>query len=106
VEQWDLGEQWCHWAKLPFVFAMWVARANVDVDCLVAPLQRARDEGERHLAEISERHAAFAGMTHKACLSYLRDNLHFRLGALERQGLERFRQLAAEIGYVGPSLCR
>jgi chorismate dehydratase len=25
VAEWDLGEVWCRWAKLPFVFAMWVA---------------------------------------------------------------------------------
>ncbi|MCR9120017.1 MAG: menaquinone biosynthesis protein, partial [bacterium] len=25
IDEWDLGEHWCEWAKLPFVFAMWVA---------------------------------------------------------------------------------
>ncbi len=25
---WDLGDEWCRWAELPFVFAMWVARAG------------------------------------------------------------------------------
>ena len=23
---WDLGDEWCRWTGLPFVFAMWVAR--------------------------------------------------------------------------------
>ena len=31
VEIWDLGERWCEWTGLPFVFAMWIARAGVDV---------------------------------------------------------------------------
>ena len=25
VAEWDLGDVWCRWAELPFVFAMWVA---------------------------------------------------------------------------------
>ena len=28
VEIWDLGDQWCRWTELPFVFALWTARAN------------------------------------------------------------------------------
>ena len=27
-EIWDLGDRWCRHTELPFVFAMWVARAN------------------------------------------------------------------------------
>src|SRR5262245_16898466 len=26
VAEWDLGDVWCRWAELPFVFAMWVGR--------------------------------------------------------------------------------
>ena len=26
AEVWDLGDEWCRWTGLPFVFAMWVAR--------------------------------------------------------------------------------
>ena len=29
VETWDLGDRWCRWAELPFVFAMWVARPEL-----------------------------------------------------------------------------
>ncbi len=28
---WDLGDEWCRWAELPFVFAMWTARAGADL---------------------------------------------------------------------------
>ena len=27
-EIWDLGDRWCRWTELPFVFAMWVARTS------------------------------------------------------------------------------
>ena len=31
AEVWDLGDEWCRWAGLPFVFAMWVAGRGVEV---------------------------------------------------------------------------
>ncbi len=50
VEVWDLGDEWCRWAELPFVFAMWVARAGVDAGELAelaTALSTARDRGWR-----------------------------------------------------------
>src|SRR5262245_21860127 len=29
VAEWDLGDVWCRWSELPFVFAMWVRGAGV-----------------------------------------------------------------------------
>jgi len=29
VAEWDLGDVWCRWSELPFVFAMWVCGAGV-----------------------------------------------------------------------------
>lgn len=36
VEVWDLGDEWCRWAELPFVFAMWTARSGSDLDGIAA----------------------------------------------------------------------
>jgi chorismate dehydratase len=98
VEEWDLGEQWCRWAGLPFVFAMWTARPGLDTSEAAFALRKARDEGVAHLATIAEQNAAPVGLTTAACLSYLRDNLHFYLGPSERRGLAMFRRLAANLG--------
>jgi chorismate dehydratase len=95
---WDLGDEWCRWAELPFVFAMWVARGDVDATSLEAALAEARDAGVAHLQEIAEREAAALGLTRPQCLSYLRDNLHFTLGPREQRGLELFYRKAAELG--------
>src|SRR6478609_2701769 len=45
--EWDLGDIWCRWAELPFVFAMWVARkdANTAVGEVGSLLSQARDLG-------------------------------------------------------------
>jgi chorismate dehydratase len=93
---WDLGEEWSGWTGLPFVFATWTARRNVDLGGLDDLLAAARDEGIGRLPEIALREAPLLGISEEDCLSYLRDNLRFRLGPRERRGLERFRQLAVE----------
>lgn len=102
IAEWDLGDQWCRWSELPFVFAMWVARPDVDTTMLRSAFEEARDEGIAHMNEIAAQEAPTAGLAEATCLSYLRDNLHFFLGGRERSGLELFRQHAVALG-VAPA---
>jgi len=95
---WDLGDEWRRWSKLPFVFAMWVARSGLNLQGLDSALADARDCGVANLQQIAETEAAALGLTVPQCLSYLRDNLHFYLGTGERRGLELFYQKASELG--------
>ena len=95
---WDLGDEWCRWAELPFVFAMWVGRAGVDLQGLDTALSLARDAGVAHLEEIAGREAAALALTRPQCTSYLRDNLHFYLGPREQRGLELFYRKARLLG--------
>jgi chorismate dehydratase len=97
---WDLGDEWCRWAELPFVFAMWVARAGAELEGLDASLAAARDAGVAHLDEIAAREAPGLGLTRPQCLSYLRDNLYFHLGEREQRGLALFYEKAAQMGLV------
>lgn len=101
-EVWDLGEEWLRWAELPFVFAMWTARAGVDLGPLDGALREARDQGLAHLDEIAEIEAPRVGLSREVCLSYLRDNLYFFLGPREQRGLELFSEHAARLG-LAPS---
>ena len=90
---WDLGDEWCRWQGLPFVFAVWAASAAVaDVDLLRIErvLAAARDSGRANLAAIASAEAAAHGLTVPQCLSYLRDNLHYDLGPREREALSAF----------------
>ncbi|HUY35991.1 MAG TPA: menaquinone biosynthesis protein [Pirellulales bacterium] len=106
AEVWDLGDEWCRWAKLPFVFAMWVARPGVERNGLDAALSAARDSGLAHLEQIAQAEAAPLGLSRPECVAYLRDNLYFRLGSRERQGLDVFYRLARklELAPVGVEL--
>jgi chorismate dehydratase len=95
---WDLGEEWVRWTGLPFVCAMWVARPRADLDGLEQVLEAARDEGQRRLAQIARLAAPEVGIPEEECLAYLQDDLVFRLGERERQGLLVFSQYAVRHG--------
>jgi chorismate dehydratase len=95
-DAWDLGEKWLDWTGLPFVFAAWVARPDVNTTQLEAQLAAARDRGVAHLAEIAAAEAPLLGVDTELAFHYLRDNLHFTLGEREFAGLERFAQLCAQ----------
>jgi chorismate dehydratase len=97
-EIWDLGDEWCRWSELPFVFAMWTARAGVDLGDLDLLLAQARDAGLANLKAIADREAPLLGLTRPQCLSYLRDNLYFFAGEREWRGVELFYQHAAALG--------
>jgi len=97
---WDLGDEWCRWTGLPFVFAVWAARAGVDVRDVAPRLAAARDAGVANLAAIAAAEAAAHGLTVPQCLGYLRDNLHFHLGSREWDALRLFRDKAAALGLL------
>lgn len=99
-EEWDLGEEWCRWTGLPFVFAMWTARRDADAGSIAAALERVRDDGVAHLSQIAADEAAAANLGEEICLSYLRDHLHFTLGVDERKGLELFLRHANKMGFL------
>jgi len=97
---WDLGDEWCRWTGLPFVFAVWAVRDGVEPGVLVDRLTAARDAGVANLAAIAAAEAAAHGLTVPQCLAYLRDNLHYVLGSRERQALELFGRHVAGLGIV------
>ncbi|SMP42012.1 chorismate dehydratase [Neorhodopirellula lusitana] len=106
-EIWDLGDRWCRWTELPFVFAMWVARreclANPDTASRIEKvLNESRDEGVQCFETIAQREAAAQGLTNEDLHRYFAENLHFHLGTGELAGLDSFREKANAIGLIAP----
>ncbi|TWT64844.1 Aminodeoxyfutalosine synthase [Allorhodopirellula solitaria] len=104
-EIWDLGDRWCRWTELPFVFAMWVARREISQDPAVREriadtLNVCRDEGKQCFEAIAVREAAEHGLTNEDLHRYFAENLHFQLGSGERAGLELFRQKSEATGLI------
>ena len=94
----DLGAEWTRLTGLPFVWAFWAGRSGAIDAAGVAALQAARDEGVRDSDAIAE---AYCGPERaSACKAYLRDNIKYRLGDREIQGLRRYYELAAKHGLV------
>lgn len=104
AEVWDLGDRWCRWTELPFVFAMWVARPGVATAKAAAAFAAARDDGCAQLADISRAHAEAMALPYELVYEYLSQNLYFRLGPGERRGLELFFEKARQLKRSSPPL--
>ena len=96
----DLGAEWKTLTGLPFVYAMWVGRADAVTPAQCRALHLARDAGVAHLPQIAEQVGQGNAALEQRVLSYLRDNLKYGLGQAEQAGLSRFHELATEIGIV------
>lgn len=94
----DLGEAWKAMTGLPFVYAAWTGRDGALDQEQVAVLQAARARGESELEVIARENAPGDTVGAGKVLRYLRDTLRYGLGVREIAGLERFHELAVELG--------
>jgi chorismate dehydratase len=98
VEKIDLGEAWQRLTGLPFVYAAWAGRAGVLASAHLAALAAARDGGLADRDALAAEAAGGDPAVAAALARYLRDNLSYTFGDREQAGLERFFELAAEVG--------
>jgi chorismate dehydratase len=96
----DLGSEWLAMTGLPFVYAVWAGRAGVASPAHVRALQAARDRGAASLERIAHDEGRGDPDRTAMVLRYLRDNLRHHLGGREVAGLQRFHELAAELGLI------
>lgn len=88
---WDLGEQWKKLRGIPFVYALWLVRPEVENPKQIADrLRTLRDDNLADLdAIISADHEFSAEFTRR----YYREHLQFSLGEAEKRGLSTFAAL-------------
>lgn len=90
----DLAEEWTAWTGLPFVFAVWAGRPDLD-EAVVAHVRTA---GLAGIAQVRDG-SLLTGM--EADLqTYLRDRIRFALDDKATMGLLRFAALAKRAGLV------
>ncbi|RUL87208.1 menaquinone biosynthetic enzyme MqnA/MqnD family protein [Tautonia sociabilis] len=94
----DLAEAWRGLTGLPFVFALWVARAGVELGDLPERLVRCRAEGLANVGAIAERDGPGLGLDRDDCIGYLTRNISYDLGEAEEQALRLFARKAAALG--------
>lgn len=94
----DLAEAWRELTGLPFVFALWVVRAGVDLGEIPERLAQCRASGLAHADELARRHGPGLGLDFATCYDYLTRVLSYDLGEPEIAGLRRFAEMAAGLG--------
>src|SRR6266446_7315376 len=94
----DLGQEWHDWTGLPFVYAAWCVRAGCALGPVAEALQEAKRRGLANVGPIAAREAPRLGLDAGFCRRYLSNIIRFDLGPREQAGLQRFYELAGELG--------
>jgi chorismate dehydratase len=98
----DLGQAWQKYTHLPFVFALWAIRREKISQFLVETLRLAWHLGKRKIPSIAQNWSQAYGLTPALCEQYLREHIHYELGAAEHDGLKRFMHLAIALNLIEP----
>ncbi len=102
----DLATEWRAWTGLPFVFAVWAARADrareISASGIIEALRDSKRRGLHDLERIAADAAERLALPEDVCLRYLR-LLDYDLGARDLEGLRRFLELAVP-GFHWPAV--
>jgi chorismate dehydratase len=94
----DLGAAWTQWTGLPMVFAVWATTQRfAESERLTDILRSSYVSGQEHLAEIINKESAARDFAPGVVKAYLTSQIHFDIAERERQGQERFLELAKAI---------
>jgi chorismate dehydratase len=99
--QLDLGSAWKTLTGMPFVFAVWTARAGVDLGDLPARLEQAKQAGMQNLSEIISRHAIPRGWPAGMALQYMTAYLKYDVGPKQLDAIRQFHRLAKKYDLIG-----
>lgn len=96
----DLGEEWTKQTSLPFVFALWLIRPEVqNPEAVAEALRVLKRGGLTHLDQIALEEA---GLDPHFCERYLRRHIRYDLGELEKRGIAKFHELLLKHGFAHP----
>lgn len=108
--QLDLGEAWKGLTGLPFVYAVWMCRAErageLGIHRAAALLDRQRRHNRARLDWIVSAQASRHGWRADLAARYLGSLLRYEVGPREREAVGRFFEMAAEDGLVDSSEAR
>ncbi|MEC9373357.1 MAG: menaquinone biosynthesis protein [Planctomycetota bacterium] len=100
----DLGEQWALLTGLPFVYALWMCRADHAQDAAIRAAAAVLDRQRRHnvtrLDWIVTNRAPALGWPLDLARSYIGSMLRYELGDRERDAVARFFELAEKHGVI------
>ena len=85
----DLAAEWISFSGLPFVFAVWITRADFPVDIL-QEFTLALSYGIEHKRECVEYFRNKLPASYEDCLRYLEENISYEFDEKKKLGLELF----------------
>jgi chorismate dehydratase len=100
AHQIDLGQAWKELTGLPFVFAAWTARRDVELGDLPKRLESAKRLGLQNVEQIVTQHAIPRGWPVALARQYLTKNLIFDIGPRQLEAIRKFHALAAKHGLL------
>ena len=100
----DLGAAWSTLTGLPFVYACWVARADVELGEVPQTLLNAKVCGINKIPEIVQIESQKLGFPETLCRDYLTKHIFYELGDAEIAGLKKFYALAVKHDLAQPDV--
>ncbi len=97
---WDLGEAWREWTGLPFVYAVWVLRRELDPSLAAAAAQELRAVAVEGLGAVPQIVSAQPAAWRQIAGDYLTRHIRFKIGVREMAGLGRFAEELERAGFV------
>jgi chorismate dehydratase len=94
----DLAGEWLELTGLPFVFAVWAARAEAAPRIPAGIFAASLETGLAQLDAIVDETAAETGLSEAVLRDYFTRNLSFRMGPAEQAGLAEYLRRAARAG--------
>jgi chorismate dehydratase len=94
----DLGQEWFNWTGLPFVFALWAVRPEVELGVVHDAFYESKRLGRKHVGAIAQREAIEMNLDAGFCRRYLETVIQYDLGPRELAGMERYYREACALG--------
>lgn len=96
----DLGQEWKRMTGLPFVFATWVTRSEVNETELAIWLGQAKTEGLKHLKEIVQEESPKRGLDEATVHRYLTECISYDLTPVHLDSIHLFNRLCVRHGLL------
>ena len=93
----DLGKWWTDKTKLPFVFAVWVARNEIDPQNFVEKLDESFRYGFEQIRKLA---CAEKGLSADFVEQYLTKNIQYKLTESAKSGMEKFRKELENLNFL------
>jgi chorismate dehydratase len=96
----DIAHEWRVLTGLPFVSAVWAARANVPVEEIAEDFTRSRDHGLAHINALAAEWSQKLPLPEHTIREYLGENIHYVLDQECVEGMRGFFKMATEAGVL------